>query len=315
MSDVLFVVVEWLALLVSFRRAWQRRRLNDSDSLLIWSVFLFAGGAFIFRTPLIEQAINRASDGLPLAYWWKALCVLLAVGQYHRVLQRLYPLPPLLSRGLLGLLGIAWVGNSFIFWAGTQGWLTPLQTYYSMMTLADGVVLWHMVGVFIPANWRMYRQEQLEPMRLKHIATLTFCIFYAVSAALTQVLGPYTVLTGDATRLHQAVPVGIVVFFCFVIQVLPHRMIHHLLIGERLWLWWRLRRLERQVLTLAELDRPRGWHGLQAATYTACLHILDYSPLAAQKSAAGARLYEQIRRAAPPDTPYERLLIALARIA
>jgi hypothetical protein len=321
MSDFIFMVIIWGVLLTSLRRAWVRGELRNRSSRLIWSLFLCAGFAFVFRVPLIEAAINPVFNDVPVAYALKAIFVQLAIGQYNRMLRHILP-PEYPKRvWLLWLIAAAILGIIGLLVLGALGILTPIQAQYSMMTLSDFAALLNMTVLFLPVNLRMYQQEQLEPMWMKHIATITFCAFYSAAAFITQVAGPYTVLTGKVTPLHDAIPVGMIVFFCFLIQVLPHRVLHKLLYFERLALLLKLRRLENRILALSGREAQPSvvinWldeKQLQAATYTACINILDYSPAAAQKSVGGDLLYQKIMRAAAQDASYDTLANALARI-
>jgi hypothetical protein len=266
--------------------------------------------------------MNDQFNDLPVAYWFKSLFVLMATGLYTQMLQHIHPASYPRSAWLLGILVVALIGNTGLIFLGAERVLSPQQTYYSMMTLSDLAVMLNMVLLFLPVNFIMYHQERLEPMRMKHIATLIFCTFYTIAAAMTQVLGPYTVITGRVSPLHNLIPLGMIVFFCFMIQLLPHKAIHKLLYIERILMYFKLRKLEKRVMALSghQSQLPTYLNLLsekqvQEATYLALINILDYSRDAATGSVKGNLLYCKIMNAAAQNANFDVLVRAVARVA
>lgn len=321
MIDYLLIIGTWALLLGCYGRAFQQGLLAGPSARLIWALFFCVGLTFVFRTGSIEQHLDRWAGGLPLGYWAKAFFILVATGLYGRVLRQVQPAQYARWGWVTQGLPIALLANLLLLYLGWIERLDPVQVRYSIMTLTDAVVMLNMLALFLPINYAMLQYETLEPMQIKHIATLIFCLFYVAAGCITLVLGPVAVFTGYISPLHEAIPLGIIIFFCVVIQLLPHRYLHQLLLVERVWVYRRLRRLENVVMQLSGrtsqlpayvnlLHEP----ALAQATYMALIAILDYSGIAAETSPEGRMLYTQISQASPLDASYEVLVRALARI-
>jgi hypothetical protein len=160
-------------------------------------------------------------------------------------------------------------------------------------------------------------------MRIKQRA-ITLCYAAYSGLALTNVLK--ALLTLMQQRDFRALEVAATCFvgLCligFMLLLLPHRWLTELFYPERLVVYWRLKRLERQVLKQvgAPLDQA-GFHlallrssDLELAIYRTTINILDYGTLLS-KDQLGQKLAQVLQQLAARNLPYPILVDQLTRI-
>lgn len=320
MTDVFFALVVWIALGVGYFRAWQQQRSEQPVSHRMWAIFACMALAFIFRTDEAAHLLNPLLKGQPVAFWFKMLFVITAACLYLCVLQQVQPPTRKRHEWLLSLSGLIVSGNTLALLLGWLGWLTPLQAQYTMMTLSDLLTLLYMILMFLPVNLYLFQQEDMAALRIKYIATIIFCAAYIPAVAITTVFAPVVVLTGHISPIMYAIPLAPIVFFCILIQLLPYRYVQKLFYVETVYLYYRLKHLEQNVMALAgrqsQLPSINLLNGklVERATYVALIGILDYSYEAAKNSERGRTIYAKVMSATEREAEYTRLVRAIARV-
>ena len=175
--------------------------------------------------------------------------------------------------------------------------------------------------VFVPINAAMFREEQVFPMRIKHLVTLVLTATFALSAACSVVFIPPILLTGQPNPGPFLIPRGLIAAFCLVIILVPHRWLSLLLLPLELRCYGRLAALERRLEKLVDIRRERlsfqqaiRPEYIEMAIYVTVINILDNYPRVDLADPVGCDLVAQVEALWPACAGYDELVEGLCRI-
>lgn len=327
MTDIQLCVLAWIVILLSIVRGYRKSRTVDRFALLTWSIFVAIGLVFTFKTPLVAHAIDDRFGDYPVAYWLKTLATLAAVLFYSISLQEFTTHDAALLRRAgyhRAVIRLAWIvilALSLLLAASVLHVLSYRQARFAMKWVLEGYMLLHIVPIFIPVNRRVLRHEQVEPMRLKHIATLVLCVTYALSAVITLVSVPPIIVTGQINPGPGLVPRHMIGLVCLLIMLVPHRWLVLYRVPEQVMRYLKLAALERRLAEQVPFTcEPVHWWQVlrprypEMATYVTVINILDHYRRLDMDDPAGATLYRQIDAVIPANPDYDDLVRAMSRV-
>jgi len=282
---------------------------------------------FTFKTPLVTDTIDELFGAYPVAYWLKTLATLAAVLFYSISLREFttHDAPLIRLAGYhRAVIRLAWTviaALSLLLVASVLHMLSYRQARFTMKWVLEGYMLLHMGPVFIPVNRRVLHHEQVEPMRLKHIATLVLCVTYAVSAVITLVSVPPIIVTGRLNPGPELVPRHVIGLVCLLIMLVPHRWLVLYRVPEQVRRYLKLAALERRLAEQVPFTREpvRWWQVLrprypEMATYITVINILDHYRRLDVNDPASAALFRRIDAVIPANPDYDDLVRAMSRV-
>lgn len=319
-----------------FTRAVVKRKLNDVPTLAGWAQLFCAVLVYSLQGEAVERAVDARFHGLPVALYTKYFGTLIWFYLYFRILRQVIPihrLYPWIERvfpliAVVGLVTMPMVA-------------TPAhrQQARDLITgIRDLGMIIPVVVIFIPLTWRIRQRETIGGMRLKQMVIILCYAGYVVIACGNILKATFTFL--DQNRRHEIesifTPVLLFSLFLFILLLLPFRwtvLIHY---PKRLLTYYRLRRLERDILhKMSEMNKMDGVHRLQMNVersaypplpfqlealeleiYRAVINLLDYAGvLAMNVSDVQTRtLAKQVQDIAKTYPSYSALVYHLSRI-
>ncbi len=241
------MIEAWLLCLVvcgfmayTLYRGHHRQQPLTRDVLLIRSLFASMTALFILRVPAVQTWLDGSFGNYPITTALGLLAILALTTAYALLTRHfvessshVYPvrreywwlvwMAPPLALTVPGLL-----------LAYRVRWLSYLQATYLMRWFVELYGLLQGIGVFVPMSWHMVHQEQVEVMRIKHLAGLVLTGTFAFTAALAVVFIPPILLTGHENPLPNLMLRGPIGAPCLVVLLVPHRWLAFLLL-PRYW--------------------------------------------------------------------------------
>jgi hypothetical protein len=190
--------------------------------------------------------------------------------------------------------------------------------------IRDMVMFMFSAAIFIPAVVWLLRQEQISPMKFKHIGFLIFCVgysFYSVGSTLVGFMSLFQMSEAKQVDLFLQ-PIIYTLFALLIFLLIPHRGMVFALYPVRLWTYYKLRWLQ---LRIQQFVRPQsaerhlyGWlmnpAELELTIYRTTIWILDNYALL-REDRHGGELYSMILEVTQSSKDYGTLIKALARLA
>jgi hypothetical protein len=328
MTDFLLFAIMWGLVVYSIQRGYRKERRIDRFAMITWSIFVFLALVCTFRIPAVEAFIDERLSGYPVAYLLNALSTLAAAVLYSVslvILDRGLQQDSLLGRFQRWFVYAAPVSATLLLsalWASVTGLMSHEESLHLMRFGLSAYLLVLVTVVFIPANWWMFRRENVFPMRLKHLAMLVGLATYASGAVTTVILVPRHLAMGKGPTDFGASFRVVVGGMCFMVILLPHRWIALCLFPVKLYRYFRVVTLERKIGALIVIRRePVPWRlllhpqHLEMATYIAVINILDHYRRLEQSTASGQAIYAQIEHLLPQNPEYDDLVKAIGRVA
>ena len=313
----------WVAFCVVLFRALRHRERLERHAVYAWILLFCAACTFSLQGEYVEQWLDPYVLGLPIALYIKYFAMVLWFAMYYLILKRIFPEHPLYH----------WLDWLFVtaFITGAISTVPVTMTPYSTRTEArdlvtgmrDGFLFFPSVLLFVPATWRLSRQEMVDGTRVKQMAIALCYAAYSVVAA-TNVLKALLILLHLEHTPQVDVVGGLFMGICllgFVLLLVPYRWLSLCFYPGRLLLYWRLKRLEQRILRQvgAVSDTPlfglsllRGSE-LELAIYRTTINILDYGVLLS-KSPVKQEQWSTLQQLAESNQPYSTFLHELTKL-
>lgn len=314
-------LVLWVTLGYRFLRAFQHRKLKGGASLYAWGGFFLLYLVVALKAPPIEDALDGLFDHLPVTLIVRSTLILLTAQVYlfligeaaavrlagtRRVFHRVNPLIILLCIVLFVLL----LPPRVIPFTASE---------HIIKTVRDAAMIAWAALVFIPAGLYLWQTERVRPTKLLHSINLLFFVAYLLNC-----IGELTwaLVYSFAPQWEDALVARLqyLDYLCIVLLLMmlfPFRRLMPLFYPGRLWLYLRLRLLERKVTRLTTIKpqtKPLPLNllhpdGLELTIYQSTIAILDCYPGIVDR---GAR--ERIREVVARYPKYSDLVGRLASV-
>ncbi|NLF79236.1 MAG: hypothetical protein GX573_26375 [Chloroflexi bacterium] len=327
MAETVLCSLVWGFVLYGMWRGYRGAQRIDRYVLITWTIFISLGVVFTLRIKAVQPFIDAYFHDYPVTFLVSLLAVVAATAAYSLSLKWLVQRSPGLIRlrwfhlrliqaapGIAGLL----VG---LMAAHIAGRVSAFRAEHMMKWAVEGYGLLQSALVFVPVNLAMFRQEEIFPMRVKHLATLVLTATFAISATFSVVFIPPILLTGQPNQGPYLIPRGLIAAFCLVIILVPHRWLALLLLPPRLRRYARLAALERHIEKMVLIRRKSpAWsqvfdpEELEMAVYVTVINILDHYRRVNLGDPRGCELVAQIDALWPECAGYEELVEGLCRI-
>ena len=291
----------------------------------MWLLFFLSILALSFWGRAAEAALDQHFEGQPVALYLKYICL---IGVCHLYLQMLQEVGSYRSRsGFLNDLAPIAIGLgllSFVLYVLFEP-ITLSELRLIIIGARDAVVLAFIGFGFLWSTLSMWRNEQVAAMRFKQTCILLFFGSFAITTLGSISAAVMTIFRiGDAAYAAQVFqPFVYPTVLFFMLMLFPHRWIALLIYPQRLYTFYRLKRVERLIMdqldTSAALQsRSLGavWRQperLEMAIYQTVIVILDCYPILNGAPAKG-RLYARIEQCVTHSIDYSDLVLALAAI-
>ncbi|QPC81726.1 hypothetical protein G4Y79_18825 [Phototrophicus methaneseepsis] len=281
----------WVIFILIFIRAGLKGKLVEATGRQMWLLFFLSILALSFWGRASEAALDQRFGGQPVALYLKFICLIWVC---HLYLQMLQEVGSYRSRfGLLNYLAPAAIGLgllSYILYVLFEPiMLTDLRLI--IIGARDTVVLAFIGFGFMWSTLSMWRNEQIAAMRFKQTCILLFFGSFAMTTLGSISAAVMTIFrVGDsayAAQVFQPFVYPTVLFF--MLMLFPYCWIALLIYPQRLYTFYRLKRVERLIMdqldTSAALQsRSLGavWRQperLEMAIYQTVIVILDCYPI------------------------------------
>jgi hypothetical protein len=327
-SELILSGVIWTMIVYSIQRGYRQQRRVDRYALLTWGIFVSIGVTLTARTPLLSQRLDGKLGDEPVTYWLKMMatlsagvCYALSLKLFAEQSPDIYPLRRY-HRWLLALApGIAGA-MSVVLAVGLDRRLSYLQTRYLIKLLLEPYMFLLIVLWFIPVNRKVYWQEQVTPMRVKHAATLVLCAAFALSSLLAMIFVPPILFTGHVNPGPALVPRHLIGAICLIVMLAPHRWIVLAGLPIRLLRYRRVTKLEHKLGKLVPMPHESlQWRRLlqpgyvDLATYVAVVNILDNYWQLLELKPPPNDLYRQLSELTLHHQEYDDLVRAMEQAA
>ena len=327
MIEAVLCFLVWGFVLHGMWRGYRRAQRIDRYVLITWIIFISLGVVFTLRIKAVQPFIDAYFHDYPGTFLVSLLAVVAATAAYSLSLKWLVQRSPDVYRlrrfhlrliqaapGIAGLLLLLMTTH-------IAGFVSSFRLEYMMKWLVEGYGLLQSALVFVPINRAMFRQEQVFPMRVKHLATLVLTATFAISAAFSVVFIPPIILSGHPNQWPYFIPRGLIAAFCLVIILVPHRWLTLLLLPSRLRRYARLAALENHIEQLVPIRREAlAWsqaldpEAMEMAIYVTVINILDHYRRVDLGDPRGCELVAQIDALWPDCAGYDELVEGLCRI-
>lgn len=317
------ILALWLIFFVTFGRAAVKGKSFRLAGQRIWLMFFLSILAFTFWGEAAEVSLDQYFHHLPVALYLKYVCLIGVCHLYLQMLREVGSYPQ--SHTLLDDLAPTAIGLgllSFVLYARFEP--IPLaELRFIVIGARDLVVLLFIVFGFLRGTLSMWRQERVLAMRLKQIAIVLFFACFAITTFGSMSAAVMTILhLGDApaaARVLQPFIYPAVLFFA--LMLVPYRWYAGVLHLQRLYTYYRLKRIEQVVTQLA--GTPPDPHTLQnvlthsgeleLAIYHTVISILDCYPMIRHTGEAN-QLVAEIHHCVLHHPDYADLVGALTAI-
>ncbi|HEX2619341.1 MAG TPA: hypothetical protein VHL11_04315 [Phototrophicaceae bacterium] len=315
------MIFMWLNFTVMFLRTLMRVGIADTRTRSGWLQLFFAALVFSLQGETVEHQFELVLGAFPAVLYLKYFGMLIWFWLYYRMLRDVF------SDRTIYRFFDGWFVVVFVI--GIVSLLpvliTPSSTHSDMHDVLTGLrdllLLVPTIVIFIPATWVLWRREEIKGMKSKQFMILVCFGMYSLLAVGNIANSVFTLLHQEKTKqLEQFfAPVLGISLIAYVTLLLPYRWLTRVFYPTRLYLYWKLKHLERYVLqevgVQAEVDTSTSlrvvnlWQldELELAIYQAVINVLDYGALLKQ-SPENSELYRQIQAIAQSNRPYSELV-------
>lgn len=321
---LMLVGLLWAVYVLMLTRAVLRRHGLLAFRYAVWGMYFGACVAFTFTGRETELAADALLGGLPVSIYIKYFAMTQLAYLYWRLLDVYRPVRSATRQTLHAVNGVALAAGvvSFGLLASNGSPAHPDVRYY-VNAGRDTVVGVFMLLAILPRHVEMIRLESVQTMRIKHVVYALLCITYLLVVATSLLSVGVVVL--DLAEMDDLLPVFLpltyIAYGFFLLALIPHRWTAVLLFPARLFAYWRLRRLQRAVTTLAHervpysspAARPFSLGGLEFAIYQTVIGILDHAAHL-PATAPTAPLTQQLTTVLATQHDYPLLVNALVRL-
>ena len=271
----------WMTFGVRLYRTYRVGKLNTEFSHFLWLASFFGVLVVTLSGKDVEQWLDRLTGGLPITFYIKFISALMVIHALYFMLRSILAFSPRMDRRLrYGCLITIGVGVSTFPIFTILPPITKEQLRYLLLALRDSVVCAYMIVAFIPMTYRLWKQETIQPMKLKHFAGLMFDVSYLLLG-----LGNIVTFTASLGNVQTAAfidtafrPVLSLCVVFFIITGLPHRLLVTLFWPQRWLLLRQLRRLKARIAPLVKtpIINVGEQKSLDGRIYATLIFILDH---------------------------------------
>ncbi len=328
MNDAILCALIWIFVFASLWRGYHRTGHLDRYGAVTWTIFVAMALVFTFRVSSVPPLIDGIFGGYPITFLLSLLAVLGAITAYSLSLKwlivrnpEIYPLKRIHLRLIWTVpLVASSIGGAAVL--HLSGILSSFQMQYASKWTIEGDALLQTTFVFMPINFCMVRQEQIFPMKIKHLATLVLCFTFALSALLSVVSIPVILSTGKINPGPTIIPRGQIAAVCLGILHVALRWLAMLAVPIRLYYFGKLARLDSRLLRLVRQPyrEPMNWRlmyrseHIEIAIYIRVIDILDNYRLVEPCDSNSQTLVEQIQALVTEAASYDDLVEGLCRV-
>lgn len=321
---IILLGASWGIFALRLGRAIWLGRLKEVLSRRIWLQVFLGMLAFTFFGQAAEQVLDSIFFGRPITLYIKSIALLGMVYLYYLTLRDIDPKANR-YRYLQGLGLGALISFTLIF--GFYFWFPVVPEYdfrLVMIAYRESVICVFIAAALLPNTWLFLNHERVSSMKIRHAASIVCCVGYlltsvgSISAGILVMLGRYESI--EALIQIFLLPMYFVAVG-FLVMLLPHRFFAVADYPAKLWIYWRLRRVENRVRQLGNIPnlpikkslsilRPQN---LELAMYRSLIFILDYHAFI-RPSDEGEVLYNQIQQILRSDKPYADLVDEITKL-
>lgn len=322
--NAILLGLAWGIFAVRLGRAVWLGRFKEVLTRRIWVQVFLGMIAFSLFGPEMEPILDAVFLGRPVTLYVKSMAVLGMVYLYYLTLRDIDPkangywyLRPL---GLGTMLCFTVIFGVYFLVP-----FVPESDFRLVMIAGRELVTSVFICVAILPNSQLFWQhERVSSMRLRHAASIVCCVGYLMTATGTIAVG-VLVLLGNYAPIDGLIRLFVqpmyLVAVGFLVILIPHRVFAWADYPTRLWLYWRLRRIEKRVRQLGTiqqsyLDLSQGVlhpQNLELAIYRSLIFVLDYHAFM-QQTVEGQRLSEQIQDIINTPQSYPDLLAEITKL-
>lgn len=315
-------IVIWAFFAVRLFQAVRRKRIGSRQALYSWSLFFLLYLVATTDVDSVQRAINSLFGELPAAQTLRSLLILATAQIYLLGLKRIIPERTLVERVFFIANPATWVVIAVLFGGFSISQFTTTESFvYLIRSIRAGVMILWILSIFLPIQYRLWKQETVRPMKFHHSIQL---LFYGAFIGLcaTELLEAYAVFAGSVQLNGISVMADLFKYLClllFVGLLLPFSLLVSLAHPARILAYWRLRRLEVRVrqhsdsLVPAILTNPNLLNAgeVELETYRRVISILDrYSAMDGSAEALKRRIEDVVTH----NATYPQLAQRLAEI-
>lgn len=313
----------WLTFLITFIRAYRKKKFNDASARRIWQIFFLWNIAFLLWGEESERLIDAFFNNLPVTLYLKSACMLLAFHLHYLVLKPLKPnarhhrLLTHLAPVVL-IVGIV----SFVYYSIYEP-VSYTHMRFLLVATRDLAMLIIVLLVFIPYTLVMLKRETHKPVKVKQVAALICFVCYSAVALSGISAGVITLVGGTNAGVIASLtnPAVYIAFVAFMVLLMPYRMVSWMFYVERLIIFRRLRLLEETITQVVSIEAPSQLamrnllnpDELELAVYRTVISILDNYYLL-RSIPRLSNLHDQIQSLVDQNKDYPELVQELARI-
>jgi hypothetical protein len=322
--NLALIVLLWGIYLLMLARALIQRRGSTEFRVTVWMMFFCVCLVLTLSGKSAEMALDHLVAGLPISVYLKYFALTQFAYLYFLLLHAYKPVAPVTFSLLRGLnrIALACGAISFILLV-LLGVRQHPDVRYVVNAARDAVAAVFILIAILPRHLEMLRLETVPTMRIKHILYCMLCVAFGL-ATLTSLIALVSVVfdLGDVEQLLPIFqPLTYVTYLLFLFSLVPHRWTVVLLFPTRLHAYWRLRRLQRAVETLAQRRvhfDPVPVHrlsmsGLEFAIYHTVIAILDHAAHLPE-TAPRSKLTHDLMRFLQTKMDYPAIVSGLMRL-
>lgn len=308
----------WITFAVRLYRTYRAGKLNTEFSRFLWLASFFGVLVVTFSGKAVEQWLDTLAGGLPITFYAKFISALMVIHALYFMLRPVLAFSPRLDRLLrYGCLITIGVGVPTFFSFVTLPPIPKEQLRYLLLALRDTVVCAYIVVAFIPMTYHVWREEAIQPMKLKHFAGLMFDLSYLLLGfgnIVTFIASLESLQTAAFVDTAFRPALSLCIVF-FIIIGLPHQLLATLFWPQRWLLLRRLRRLKARIapLVTGSVIYVAQQKTLDGRIYQTVIFILDYYFVLQYQP--DPTLYNTISDMITDYPDYSQLIEQLAKLA
>lgn len=318
-----FAVLMWITFCIGLGGSIRQRQRLEGRSLYGWVLLFCAACVFSLQGEYVELWLDQYFNGLPVTLYIKYFAMVIWFGMYYLIIKQIFVHDPL-YRWLDWLFCIAIV-------TGAVSAIPVAMVPYGVRTeardivtgLRDGFLFVPSILLFVPATWKLSKQEQVNGTRIKQIA-ITVCYAAYSLVALANIAKALLVLMHQESLAQVEFIGALFMSICligFVLLLVPYRWVTILFYPGRLVLYWKLKRVEHCILQQVGAVSETPLFGLsllrsgelELAIYRTTINILDYGALLSRTSPQQEQ-WRELQRITESGTSYSNLVAQLTKV-
>lgn len=321
---IVFVLSAALLLFVTYRfiRALKHRKVTDGASIHAWSVFFLVCLIALLTVDAIGKRLDGYFVGLPVTTLIRSLLMLTTVVVFFRGIDGDDIQRPRAAKYLIRFTVVAGgLSISAFIWFAVSGAASSDTINYFTKNLRDAVMIVWVLLIFIPFSVRLWRNEQVRPMKLHRAIDLGFWFAFLIISVTGIALSLVTTFAERWQPYLWAIDRSFT-YLCYLLMLMtlfPYRWLMPLFYPRKLLLYLRLKRLQHSVKRWSATQPPQPNLSLnlahpdelELAIYQTVIHILDMYP---SMSGNGRALQDQIQRVVDTQPTYNEVAQKLANL-